>query len=250
MKQIINRSNMKDEDEEIQRILSNMPDKFDIMDEGIDLQTQIEYVEQSHSFGEGDLTDQETIRLGSLLCRNIPVEGKKSVLSLLAHLGTVTAFRQIEQYSKSPDTELQNWTTLALSECRIFLENSMGSEKGLIISGMGGIGDRLRYYFLLLPLMGKSFSSLHQDIIRDEFTIVCHEFNSVLETIHYSDNYAGLTILMPLDIAIATLIDTGIKKCNELGTFVLENYYVTNMDIPDESEIPAIIKIVMEGEPG
>lgn len=240
---------MKDEDNEIQRILETMPDKFDVVDKGIDIQTQEEYITLSHSFGEGELTEQETIKLGSLLCRNIPIEGKKRALSMLAHIGTVVAFRQIEQYNKSPDLELQKWTYLALRECRMLLENSLGSENGLIISGMGGLGDRLRYYFLLLPLLGKSFSSLHHDIIRDEFKIVCHDFNSILETFHYSDNYAGLTILMPLDVAIATIIDSGIKKCNELGTFVLEYYYVTNMEVPDESEIPDIIKIVMEGEP-
>lgn len=240
---------MTDEDEEIRRILETMPDKFDVMEEGIDIKTQEEYIEISHSFGEGELTEQEVIKLGSLLSRNIPIEGKKRALSMLAHIGTVVAFRQIEQFSKSPDMELKKWTYLALRECRMYLENSFGSENGFIISGMGGRGDRLRYYFLLLPLMGKSFSSLHQDIIRDEFTIVCHDYNSVLETLHYSDNYVGLTILMPLDIAIGTIIDTGIKKCNELGAFVLEAYYVTNMNVPNESEIPDIIRIVMEGEP-
>jgi len=236
-------------DEEIRRILEAMPEKFAIMDEGIDIQTQEEYIELSHSFGEGELTEQETIKLGNLLCSKIPVEGKKRALSMLAHIGTVVAFRQIEQYSKSPDLELLKWTHLALRECRMLLEYSLGSDKGLIISGMGGVGDRLRYYFLLLPLIGKSFSTLHQGIIRDEFTIVCRGLNSVLETLHYSADYIGLTILMPLDIAIATIIDTGIKKCNELGDFVLEYYYVTNMGVPDESEIPNIIRIVMEGEP-
>jgi len=240
---------MNDEDEELRKILESMPDQFDVLNEGIDIQTQEEYLELSHSFGEGELTEQETIKLGSMLHMDIPVEGKKRALSMLAHVGTVVAYRQIEQYSKSPDIELKKWSFLALGECRMFLENSLGIDNGMIISGMGGIGDKMRYYFFLLPLMGKTFSGIHQDIIRDEFTLVCHDFNSVLETLHYSDNHVGLTILMPLDIAIGTIIDTGIKKCNELGTFVLEHYYVTNMEVPDESEIPDIIRIVLEGEP-
>lgn len=93
---------MKDKDEEIQKILANMSEQFDIMDEGIDIQTQIEYMEVSHSFSEGELTEQETIKLGSLLFNSqIPIDGKKRALSMLAHLGTVVAFRQIEQYSKN-----------------------------------------------------------------------------------------------------------------------------------------------------
>jgi len=227
-----------------------MPDKFAVMEEGIDIETQEEYIELSHSYGEGELTEQETIKLGSLLCSNIPIEGKKRVLSLLAHLGTVTAFRQIEYYCKSPDVELKKWALLALRECRMFLENSLDDENnGFIISGMGGIGDKMRIYFFVLPLMEQPFTSLQKDTIRDEYSILCKEYNSVIETFYYSDNYVGLTILIPFDVAIATIIDNGIKKCNELGAFVLEQYYVTNMGVPDESEIPNIIRIVMEGEP-
>ena len=241
---------MTDEEEEIQRILESIPDKFDVMEEGIDIQTQKEYIELSHSFGEGELTEQETIKLGSLLCMNIPVDGKKRALSMLAHIGTVVAFRQIEQYSKSLDPELQKWAYLALRECRMFLENSLGDDNnGLIISGMGGIGERMRIYFFVLPLMERPFTSLQKDIIRDEYTILCTAYNSVIETFYYADNYVGLTLLIPFDVAIATIIDNGIKKCNELGAFVLEHYYVTNMGTPDVSEIPDIIRIVMEGEP-
>jgi len=241
---------MTDEEVEIQRILESIPDMFDVMEEGIDIQTQKEYIELSHSFGEGELTEQETIKLGSLLCRNIPVDGKKRALSMLAHIGTVVAFRQIEQYSKSPDVELQKWTYLALRECRMFLENSLGDvNTGLIVSGMGGIGERMRIYFFVLPLMERPFTSLQKDTIRDEYTILCKAYNSIIETFYYADNYVGLTILIPFDVAIATIIDNGIKKCNELGAFVLEYYYVTNIGVPDESEIPDIIRIVMEGEP-
>jgi len=49
-----------------------------------------------------------------------------------------------------------------------------------------------------------------------------------------------------MDIAVGSLIETGIIKCNELGNFVFEHYYVTNQGIPDESEIKEIIKIIKE----
>lgn len=242
---------MTDSNDDIRRILSSMPDKFDIMEDGIDFQTQKEYMEMSHSYGHGELTEEGTLKLSYILFnKNTPIEGKKKALSLLAHLGTVVAFRQIEKYSKSPDKELTQWTLLALRECRMFLESSLGDDDtGFIISGLGGSGDRLRYYFFVLPLLEKSFTKTQKDIIRDEFTIVCQDNNSTIEKFYYSDNSVGLTILMPLDVAIGKLIETGIKKCNELGDFVFEYYYVTNQDIPGESEIRDIIKIIIEGEP-
>lgn len=244
---------MKKNDDEIPGILSNMPDKFKIMEKGVDFKTQTEYVEQSHSFGEGTLTEPMVLKLGQLLNNDrTPLEGKKKALSMLAHVGTVTAFRQLERYIENgPDKELQQWAGMALAECRMFLENSLEEENcGLIITGMGGIGNTMRYYFMVLPLTDQSFTNLHKDIIRDEFTLVCKSLNTVIEQIDYADHYVGLTILMPPEIAVGNLIDSGIKKCNELGNFVLEYYYVTNMQIPDEHEIGDIIKIVLEGEPG
>ncbi len=54
----------------------------------------------------------------------------------------------------------------------------------------------------------------------------------------------GFTVLVPLDVAVGTLIDSGINKCNELGKFVFEYYYVGNTNIPDLKEIGEIIEIV------
>jgi hypothetical protein len=48
-------------------VLEHIPAKFDIMSEGIDIQTQKEYLEYSSSFACGTLTDQATLKLSSIL---------------------------------------------------------------------------------------------------------------------------------------------------------------------------------------
>ena len=48
---------MKADDEEIRKILAGIPDKFDILEDGIDFQTQMDYIEQSHAFDPGELTE-------------------------------------------------------------------------------------------------------------------------------------------------------------------------------------------------
>lgn len=68
----------------------------------------------------------------------------------------------------------------------------------------------------------------------------------IVETISNSENYAGFTVLVPLDVAVGIFIEKGIKKCNELGKFVFEYYFVTNQEIPDDLEIIEIIKKVRE----
>ena len=237
---------MTDKHKDIQKFLENIPDKFDILEEGISLETQKEYIDHSHTFDRGELSEKETIGLGKILFHpKVPLEGKKKALALLAHLGTIVAFRQIEKYHNGPDKELKQWAALALQECKMFLSSSLLDENtGFISTGLGGLKNRLRYYFLILTSTGKPFTKTQKDVIKNEFPIVCKDLNSVLETVDPADTYVGVTVLIPMDVAIGTLVESGINKCNELGDFVFEHYYVTNHNIPDKSEIDDIIKVV------
>ena len=239
---------MKDGLEDIQDFLESLPDKYNILEEGIDIQIQKAYIKHSDTFDQGVLTENETIELSNILFNeNEPLDKKKGALILLAHLGTIEAFRQIEKYNNDPDNELKQWTLLSLQECKMFLESSLLDEStGFISSGLGGLANRLRYYFFVLPSTNQSFSKRQKNIIKNEFQLVCKDLNSILETINFSDSFIGLTILVPLDIAVGVIIETGISKCNELGDFVFEHYYTTNDKIPEQSEISDIIKIVRE----
>ena len=240
---------MADKHEEILKFLEDIPETFSILEEGIDEQTQNEYLNYSHSFEQGELNDDETMHIsGMLFSTKTPPEAKKKALTLLAHLGTITAYRQIEKYYNTPGNELKTWAALALQECRMFLETSLTDEStGFISSGLGGLDDKMRYYFLVLPSGEKPFTSTQQTIIENEFDLVARDLNCVVETVDSSGSYMGLTALVPLDVAIGTFIETGIEQSNELGDFVFEYYYVTNMDIPGKDEIHDIIKKVREG---
>lgn len=239
---------MTDKHEDIRKFLNELPDTFDIMEEEIDLQTQKEYLDYSHSFDRGELTEKETVNMGNILFdTKTELEDRKKVLTLLAHLGTITAFRQIEKYYKQPDKELKQWTALALQECKMFLESTLTDQSiGFISSGLGGLNDKLRYFFLVLSISNKPFTTTQTDIIKGEFNLAAKNLNCVVEAIDPSDLFVGLTVLVPMDVAVGTFIETGIKKCNELGNFVFEHYYVTNQEIPNKSEIPDIIKKVKE----
>jgi len=239
---------MTDKHEDIQEFLDNLPEKYDIIEEGIDVQTQRAYIDYSHTFECGELTETETINLGHLLSdTKRTLEAKKKVLTLLAHLGTITAFRQIENYYKNPDKNLKQWTALALHECKMFLESMLTDQSiGFISSGLGGLHDKLRYYFLVLPISNKLFTPIQKNIISEEFNLEAKALNCIVETIDLSNEFVGLTVLVPMNIAIGTLIENGIKKCNELGGFVFEHYYVTNQNFPDKGEIIDIIKIVKD----
>lgn len=239
---------MKDTTEEIQRFLESIPDKFEILEEKIDLQIQKEYIDYSENFDRGELSEKETLQLSEILFKNdIPLEAKKKGLTILAHTGTVLAFRQIEKYYNNPDKELKQWSALALQECKMFLESELTDlSTGFISTGLGGLINKLRYYYLILPSSEKGFDTTQNNIIKDEFNIIANELDSLIETIEYSEKFIEFKVLVPLDIAVGNLIETGINKCNELGNFVFEHYYVTNQDIPDREEIKEIIRIVRD----
>lgn len=239
---------MTDKHKDIREFLNQIPDTFNILEVKIDMETQKEYLDYSHSFGHGELTENETINLGNMLFESkIGRDDKKKVLTLLAHLGTITAFRQIEKYFKNPGNVLKQWTALALQECKMFLESTLTDQSvGFISSGLGGFDDKLRFFFLVLSASDRSFTTTQKKVIKDEFNLIAKELNCVVESVDLADAYAGLTALVPLDIAVGNFIEAGIKKCNEYGEFVFEYYYVTNQQIPNKSEIPDIIKIVKE----
>lgn len=240
---------MKDSSEEIRKFLENIPDTFEILEEGIDFQTQKEYIEYSDSFEKGELSEKETLGLCNLLKKNeISTKDKKKILTILAHSGTILAYREIEKFNKTQNDELKKWSALALQECKMFLESELTDfSKGFISTGLGGIKDKIRFYFLILPLYNCQFSDNQQKIIADEFNITAKEMNSTIEKIDFSNEYIGITALTPLNVAVGKLIESGIKKCNELGTFVFEYYYVTNEKLPNQEEIKEVIKIVQNG---
>ena len=84
---------MLDQNEGKGKYLLNHPEEFDILEEPIDYQTQSDYIEYSDTFERGELTEEETINLSNMLYGTImSVEDKRKVLTMLAHLGSVTAF--------------------------------------------------------------------------------------------------------------------------------------------------------------
>jgi hypothetical protein len=239
---------MKNKNEDIRKFVDNLPDKYDILEEGIDVQTQIEYINYSHSFEQGELSESATINLGDILFdTKTEIEIKKKVLTLLAHLGTITAFRQIEKYYNNCDNTIKQWAALALQECKMFLVSELTDQNtGFISSGLGGLHQMLRYYILILPFTDKQFTTAQKKVIQKELIIVSKELNCIVESFDISDTFAGIIALVPFDVAVGTFIEKGINKCNELGEFVYEHYYVTNQNIPDKAEISEIIKIVKD----
>ena len=240
---------MTDDQEQIKHFLDSIPEKFQIHEEGVKIEIQKEYLDYSESFDRGVLTDEQIEKIRQIIfSTKTPDEGKKRGLTILAHAGTISAYKEISKFYKNADGELKQWALLALQECRMFLESELSDENiGFISTGLGGVKDKLRVYFLVLPLENKIFNKQQHKIIENELNQVAQDLNCVIESFDFLKDFVSLIVLIPMDVAIANFIETGIQNCNELGNFVLEHYYAANTELPNKEEIKEIIEIFRNG---
>lgn len=111
------------------------------------------------------------------------------------------------------------------------------SDETLIMSGLGGEGNRLRCYFVISTLEDKDFSQHQRDIAREEFDRVSDKLDSKVEEIEFSKNYALIKILVSIDTALQDVIDQGIIACNLEERFLRFHFYATNIRKPISKDI-------------
>jgi len=228
----------------------NVSDNFVLIDEPIDLSTQEEYLSFSETI-DFDNIDYGEVLTGSdkLFYKDTPIESKKKILSLLAHLGTPESCRILEKYLKSPEGNLRNWALISLRECRMFLESVLLKEEGGFVStGLGGKDNRLRYYFIVSSKDGLPFSETHKNTLKRGFERISHKYGSQVEEINLEATYAMIGMLIPMDIAVGEIIEEGISECNNISEFLLPDYYVTNVGRPTRMEILNYLEEIKQGK--
>jgi len=56
------------------------------------------------------------------------IKKKKKALMLLAHRGSIEAYRILKQYVQNPPIELKVWADIAFDECKTFLSTELSEE--------------------------------------------------------------------------------------------------------------------------
>jgi hypothetical protein len=228
----------------------NVMDNFTLIDEPIDLSAQKEYFSFSETI-DFDNVDYKQVLTESdrLFYKATPIEAKKRILILLAHLGTPESCRILEKYLKSSETKLRDWALLSLKECRTFVESVLlKKEGGFISTGLGGKDNKLRYYFIVSSKDGLPFSESHRTTLKREFETASRKHKSEIEEINFEATYALIGMLIPIDIAVGEIIEEGISECNNIGGFLSLDYYVTNVRKPTYKEITDYLEEIKHEE--
>ena len=226
-------------DDQIRDILDDIPERLILAERGIDSSVQQEYLEYTKALDFAQYSEEDiSARSHSLFSPSISPEDKKETLAVLAHRGTLEAYRTIERFLKAEEQALESWGVLALQECRMFLESSLSDRNvGILMTGLGGVNNRLRYFLIIRSRSDAVLTGAQKETIEQGFSYICSKFDSILEEIQIHQYYTSMKVLIPMDVAVAEIIEGGIAECNTFGYFLDKNYYVTNVRIPTETEI-------------
>lgn len=227
----------------------NIADSIDLIEDEINLSVHQQYFDLSKKIDFDSIDYKEVLKdRKKLFSEDTASEAKQMILLRLAHLGTIDSYRTIERYLRLPENNLRDWALLCLKECGMFLQTSfLGEEGGFVSTGLGGKKNKLRYYSVIRTKKGLPFSETDRDMLGQKFKMIARQFESDIEELSIEKNYAMVKILIPMDVAVGTVIEQGIIECNKKQEFLSPSYYVTNVKKPTDEEIILYLEEAEEG---
>ena len=221
---------------------------IDIIESPIDPSVQKEYHDLSDSIDFDNANYGEVLaETDQLFVGGTPIEAKKRMLILLAHLGTIESAKKLEKYLKVSERGLKDWAVLSLKECRMFLESVfLNEEGGFISTGLGGKGNKLRYYFIVSKRHGRPLTGAEKETVQEAFQASSDEYGLELEELTIEGDYAMVGILVPMEVAVGEVIEGGIRQCNITEEVLSVDYYVTNVGKPTKEEISRYLRGVRQ----
>jgi len=125
----------------------------------------------------------------------------------------------------------------------MLLESLLLDENHVFIStGLGGKGEKLRYFIVLFGKENSDFTELQKKIIRNEFHIHLKKYNSELEELNFSGSLANMLAMIPMKVIIKQIFTEAIKECNQYGDFLVSNFIITNVKELSFDEIREYVK--------
>ena|SRR5680860_1287255 len=213
------------EKSEIENLLKSIPNDFRVIENKINTKVIDEYYEMARSLE--DKNQNEIIQNQDKWRELEFVEEIKELLVCLSEIGDVKSYRKIEEITKSGNSEILDFSYVALKFARLNLENNLSDEPiGFISTELGGKGNKLRYYFVV-----KSKDEIEKDReskIINELKNICDQNDSEIEEIENHGRYILVKILVSIDIAIGNIIE----KLTNKYSFLDEEYICDNVEKP------------------
>jgi len=227
----------------IQEAISSLPQNFSVLEEQIDIDLQMEYFNYGRDLKINFPPEMILQHKADLFDETVALDEKKNLLVLLASQEKVEAFRIIEKYAKSPDPELRDWSILALQESRMVIQSSLMDEQQVYIStGLGGRGQKLRYFVVLIGRKEDiDYSTVQMRILKTELEFAVNKNDGELEEMTFQKNLAIGVMLLPVKSDLQGVFTAVINECNQYGDFIRPDIIITNVKRMSIDEIKKFI---------
>lgn len=229
----------------LQRMLDDLPPNFNILEEKIDINVQMEYfnyVENKRTkriSNEGFKSREELFLPGTMF------ERKKQILAALAYKDDPAAYRTIERFlaEVEAEPEIKQWAVLALQESRMLLQSSLLDEQQVFIStGLGGKDKKLRYFVVFFNLTGEILNKVQKKLLKDELGYRLEKESGEMEKIRFLKGFSTALVIVPLKSNLNNLFKSVLEECNQYGNFLKEDIVITNVKELTRKEILHLIE--------
>lgn len=224
----------------------------------VTLETQKEYI------GYHNQIDTESKKVWALekrdriLKKKTPLDEKKQIIFTLAHIPELKALYGIQKYLKNPDPELAEFAAIAWQECQQgILEGGMRGLLGvefeappLIMSGLGGGGQNLRYQFVLTTLGSKNIVKENMEMLTRVIEADSKRKGTCIEDAVFRPNFIACTSLVSHDVAVGTHIERLIATINAEKEILRHHYLVVNTHVIEDEEIAEYLQELESEENG
>ncbi|QGY46370.1 hypothetical protein GM418_22715 [Maribellus comscasis] len=225
----------------IQKALENLPENFNILEEQIDIEIQMQYFEYSKKIRDKDKerTEEFNNGEGELFSEDVDIGRKKEILSTLATVDDVKAYRIIEKFLENAEGILKSWSVLALQENRMLLQSSLLDEQQVFISsGLGGKGQKLRYFVVFINRSKEAMlNETQRKLLKDELIFELKKHEGEFELIDFMEGFSTSQVILPLKADLKDIFRNIVDECNQYGDFLQEDMIVTNVKILSKGEI-------------
>lgn len=219
-----------------------------ITDHNLDINENLfsEYVNFHNLDNSKSYTKNEVLLIEkSLFDKRASKNIKQKILFRLAHTSDVEAYKLLKKFYEQATGFLKEWTALCLDECQVFVESDLLEiPRGMISTGLGGDGKRLRYYVILTKIQNTDFNKEQKNRLEGILEIVVNKYDAKIQEIEFNKGIAVLAILIPINVAPGSLIIKMINNCNQSKRFLKFHYFITNVGKPKKKEIKDYLKFL------
>lgn len=218
----------------IRDILQSIPSEFRVIENQINRSV----IEEYYRILEKLLVENKSNTASNIAAK--PDETIKEKLVRLAQKGDVKGYREIEAVIRNHEKQkVVRFAYVALKFARLHLENQLSDAPvGFISSGLGGKGNKLRYYFAMTS--DKQIERETELEIVEQLQIICKKCDSEFEEIENAGHCVLIKILISMEFAIGHVIEELISKFPSID----EGYLCTNVEKPT----PEFIQRWINGE--